>query len=97
MQDLFTLQPIGTWALAYSMVALSALSVQEIVYRNHPLTHFSLTLVGGILCAVVLTLQGWVYPLLHAGSPAGQSALHGGPRAARARGAATDARRLRLP
>jgi rod shape-determining protein MreD len=65
MQDLFTLQPLGTWALCYSLVALSVLSVQEIVYQTHPLTHFSLALVGGILCAVVLTFQGWIYPLLH--------------------------------
>jgi rod shape-determining protein MreD len=71
MQDLFTLQPLGTWALCYSLVALSVLSVQEIVYREHPLTHFSLVLVGGISCAVVLTLQAWLYPMLHGGAAAG--------------------------
>lgn len=75
MQDLFTLQPLGTWALCYSLVALSVLSVQEIVYPDHPLTHFSLALVGGILCAVVLTFQGWIYPLLHGGAGRGAGVL----------------------
>jgi cell shape-determining protein MreD len=75
MQDLFTLQPLGTWALCYSLVALSVLSVQEIVYRDHPLTHFTLALVGGILCAVVLTAQGWIYPLLHGGAHRGLGVL----------------------
>ena len=75
MQDLFTLQPLGTWALCYSLVALSVLSVQEIVYRDHPLTHFTLALTGGILCAVVLTTQSWIYPLLHGGAHRGLGVL----------------------
>src|SRR4051812_9292576 len=39
MQDLLTLQPLGTWAVCYSLVAMFVLSTQEIVYREHPLTH----------------------------------------------------------
>jgi rod shape-determining protein MreD len=65
MQDLFTQQPLGTWAIAYSLVAASAWSTQEIVYPKHPLTHFSLTLLGGILAGVVLTIHGVIYPLIH--------------------------------
>jgi rod shape-determining protein MreD len=65
MQDLLTLHPLGTWAVTYSLVAMFVLSTQEIVYREHPLTHFSLALSGGILCAIVLTLHGWIYPLFH--------------------------------
>jgi rod shape-determining protein MreD len=65
MQDLFTQQPLGTWAVAYSLVGASVWSTQEIVYPKHPLTHFSLTLLGGILAGVVLTAHGWLYPLLH--------------------------------
>src|SRR5215212_5135764 len=72
MQDLLTLQPMGTWAFSYGLVAMSVFSTQEIVYPEHPLTHFSLALSGGILCGVVLTLQHWVYPTLHGGvRPAG--------------------------
>jgi len=73
MQDLFTLHPLGTWAVTYTLVAMFVLSTQEIVYREHPLTHFSLALTGGILCGVVLTIHGWIYPLLH-----GPSTGHGG-------------------
>jgi rod shape-determining protein MreD len=65
MQDLLTLHPLGTWAVTYTLVAMFVLSTQEIVYREHPLTHFSLALTGGILCGVVLTIHGWIYPLLH--------------------------------
>jgi rod shape-determining protein MreD len=65
MQDLFTQQPMGTWAIAYSLVGASVYSTQEIVYPKHPLTHFCLTLLGGILAGVVLTIHGWIYPLIH--------------------------------
>jgi hypothetical protein len=44
---------------------MAVLSTQEIVYPDHPLTHFSLTLLGGILAGVVLTAHGMIYPLLH--------------------------------
>jgi rod shape-determining protein MreD len=70
MQDLLTLQPLGTWAFSYGLVAMSVLSTQEIVYRDHPMTHFFLALSGGILCGVVLTVHGWLYPFLHGGAPA---------------------------
>jgi rod shape-determining protein MreD len=73
MQDLLTLHPLGTWAVTYTLVAMFVLSTQEIVYREHPLTHFSLALTGGILCGVVLTIHGWIYPLLH-----GPGTGHGG-------------------
>lgn len=73
MQDLLTLYPLGTWAVTYTLVAMFVLSTQEIVYREHPLTHFSLALTGGILCGVVLTIHGWIYPLLH-----GANTAHGG-------------------
>jgi rod shape-determining protein MreD len=71
MQDMLTLHPIGTWAVAYGLVAMFVVSMQEVVYRDHPLTHFSLALLGGILCGVVLTFHEWVYPMLH-GKGAGQ-------------------------
>jgi rod shape-determining protein MreD len=73
LQDLLTLHPMGTWAVAYALVAVFVVSMQEVVYREHPLTHFSLALLGGIMCGVVLTFHGWIYPILH-----GQAAAHGG-------------------
>lgn len=65
MQDLLTLYPLGTWAVTYGVVAMFVLSTQEVVYREHPLTHFSLGLSGGIICAVMLALHGWLYPRMH--------------------------------
>jgi rod shape-determining protein MreD len=72
MQDLLTLHPVGTWAVAYGLVAYFVLSTQEVVYPEHPLTHFSMTLAGGILCAVVLSLHAWLYAWFH-GKNNGQS------------------------
>ena len=65
MQDMLTLHPIGTWAVAYGLVALFVVSTQEVVYKEHPLTHFSLALMGGILCGVIMSIHEWVYPMLH--------------------------------
>ena len=64
MQDLLTIQPMGVWAVCYGLVAMFVISTHEVVYREHPLTHFSLALMGGILCAVVLVVHGWIYPLI---------------------------------
>jgi len=68
---MLTLHPIGTWAVAYGLVGMFVASTQEVVYRGHPLTHFSLALLGGILCGVVLTFHEWVYPMIH-GKGSGQ-------------------------
>src|SRR3569623_505338 len=73
MQDLLTLYPLGTWATTYGLVAMFVISTQEFVYREHPLTHFSLALTGGLICGTLLTIHDWVYPKLHGGS-----ALDGG-------------------
>src|SRR3954470_6905019 len=62
MQDMTTLSPLGLYALAYALVAMFVVSTQELVYREHPLTHFSLALVGGFLTAAVVLLQGWIHP-----------------------------------
>jgi len=59
-QDLVTLSPLGVYALAYSLVGMFTVSTQELVYRAHPLTHFSLGLVGGLLSAAVIVIHGWI-------------------------------------
>jgi rod shape-determining protein MreD len=64
MQDLLTLQPMGVWAVSYGLVAMFVISTHEIVYREHPLTHFSLALTGGILCTVLVVIHGWIYPMI---------------------------------
>ena len=63
MQDMTTLHPLGLYALAYSVVAMFVVSTQELVYREHPLTHFSLALVSGLLTAAVVLIHGWIRPI----------------------------------
>ena len=60
VQDLVSLSPLGVYALSYSLVAMFTVSTQELVYRAHPLTHFSLALVGGLLSATVIAIHGWI-------------------------------------
>jgi rod shape-determining protein MreD len=60
LQDLTTQQPLGVFALSYGLVAMFTISTQQIVYRGHPLTHFSLALVGSFLTDAVILLHGWV-------------------------------------
>jgi len=60
LQDLTTQQPMGIFALSYGLVAMFTISTQQIVYRGHPLTHFSLALVGSFLTDVVILLHGLI-------------------------------------
>ena len=62
MQDLVTQQQPGLYALSYALVALFVVSTQQVVYREHPLTHFSLALAGGLITATVLVLHGYIHP-----------------------------------
>jgi hypothetical protein len=36
------------------------ISTQELVYKAHPVTHFTLAFVGGLLGASVFAIHGWV-------------------------------------
>jgi rod shape-determining protein MreD len=60
IQDLVGLHPLGLYALAYALVAMFVVSTQELVYRAHPITHFTLAFVGGILVAAVVCIHGWL-------------------------------------
>ncbi len=62
MQDFLTQSPLGTYALGYGLVGMFVVSTQAVVYREHPLTHFSLVLAGGCICGMVLFAQGWLHP-----------------------------------
>lgn len=65
LQDLFTEQPMGLHALAYGLAGLYILANQRFVYREHFLTHFVMTLVGGAQVAAVSLAHAWVYARLH--------------------------------
>ena len=62
MQDLLGLGPPGLYAVAYGLVALVVLRTQHSVYRDHPLTQFTVALVAGLIVALVVTTHGWVRP-----------------------------------
>ena len=60
VQDLTGVGPIGTFALAYSVVALLIAGTDRALSAEHPLTHFLVTLFMGLTTAVVLWLHGRV-------------------------------------
>jgi rod shape-determining protein MreD len=62
MHDLLTQQTPGLFAFSYGLVGLMVAGTQQVVYREHPLTHFSMALAGGILVAVVLLVHNWIHP-----------------------------------
>ena len=62
MQDLASQGAIGLYAFSYGLAALLIVSIQQAVYRRHPLTQFSMVLLGGIVTAIVLSLHGWLHP-----------------------------------
>ena len=62
MQDLATQQAPGLFALSYGIVGLLVTAVQQVVYRNHPLTHALLTLTGGFVTAMVVYAHGRLVP-----------------------------------
>jgi len=65
LQDLFTQHPLGLYAFAYGMVGLFVVGTQPAVYRDHPLTHFFVTLLASVLTALVVLFNNWAYPILH--------------------------------
>ena len=62
LQDLLTQQPPGLFALSYGLTAMVAVSVHQVIYREHPLTHFSVALFGGLLTMTVLLVHGLIHP-----------------------------------
>jgi len=61
MQDLLTQSPLGLYALSYGIVGMFVVSTQQVVYRAHPLTHFTLAFIGGLLTSAVIFVQGLVH------------------------------------
>src|SRR4051812_11799899 len=62
MHDLLTHQTPGLFAFGYGVVALVVVGSSQVVYREPPLTHFSMALVGGIVVAAIVLLHGWIHP-----------------------------------
>jgi rod shape-determining protein MreD len=62
MQDLVTQQPPGLFAFSYGLVALFVVATQQVVYKGHPLTHFSLAMVGELITVCVLLIHSLARP-----------------------------------
>jgi rod shape-determining protein MreD len=62
MQDLTSQGTLGLWAFSYGCVAIFVLSARSAVYRRHPLSSFLLTLMAGLMTAIILSLHDWLHP-----------------------------------
>jgi len=62
MQDMLSQQPLGLFAFSYGLVGMFVVSTQELVYREHPLTHFSMALTGGFITSIVTIVHDWIRP-----------------------------------
>jgi rod shape-determining protein MreD len=62
LQDLTSQGTIGLYCFSYGLVGMFIVAVHQAVYREHPLTHVVLALIGGLITAVVLALHGWIHP-----------------------------------
>jgi rod shape-determining protein MreD len=76
-QDLLTLQPPGLFALSYGLAGLLVMNSRQAAYGDHPLTHFMLTLGGGLITAAVLYLHAKIRPGSGAPIPDGSVAVAG--------------------
>jgi rod shape-determining protein MreD len=65
MQDLFSQRPLGIYAFSYALAALFVVGTQPAVYRDHPLTHFFVTLGAAALAGALVWFNDWAYPILH--------------------------------
>jgi rod shape-determining protein MreD len=61
-QDLVTQQQPGLFAFSYGLVALLVVGTQQVVYKDHPLTHFSLAMAAGFMTAVIIILHDRIRP-----------------------------------
>src|SRR4051794_14666690 len=60
MQDLLTQQTLGVYAFSYGIVAMFVISTQQLVYREHPLTHLSIAFSASVICSFIIVLHGLV-------------------------------------
>src|SRR5262245_8520490 len=60
MQDLLTQQPMGIYAFSYGLVAMLVVPSQSMIYREHPVTHVMMALVGSVICSMVILIHGWI-------------------------------------
>jgi len=64
LHDLTGLGTLGLLAFSYGIAAVFIVSIQQAVNRQHPLAHFVLTGIAGMIVAVIVSLHGWIRPPL---------------------------------
>jgi rod shape-determining protein MreD len=64
MVDLVGLGPLGLYAFAYGIVAMFVVSMQEVVYREHPMAHLFIALIASLLVSTIGLVHGWLHPPL---------------------------------
>jgi rod shape-determining protein MreD len=62
-QDCLSQHPAGLYALCYGLTALLIRGTHQVIFGQHPLAHVALTLMGGVITAVVLGLHSLVHPM----------------------------------
>ncbi len=62
MQDLLAQHPLGLYAFGYGLVAMVVSAAQGFAYREHPLTHFVMTLLGSLVLGSLVLLHGLMHP-----------------------------------
>src|SRR4051794_26128646 len=66
-QDLLTPSPLGLYALEYALLGMFVVATQDLLYREHFLTHMTLGFVGALLTGLITLIHGWIYPIFHSG------------------------------
>jgi rod shape-determining protein MreD len=61
-QDCLSQHPAGLFALSYGLTALVIRGSHQVIYGHHPVAHAALTLIGGIITAVVLGAHSLIHP-----------------------------------
>lgn len=62
LQDMLTAHTLGLYALSYGIVGMLITSSQHVMFRQHPLAHAMLGLVGAGITSIVLLIHGWLHP-----------------------------------
>jgi rod shape-determining protein MreD len=67
MHDVISAHGIGTYALAYSLLAALAFQLRGIMYADHVATHFTITILLGLLLIAYLIFRHWMRGFFFAG------------------------------
>lgn len=67
MHDVISAHGIGTYALAYSLISGIAFQLRGVMYADHVATHFTITILLGVLLIFYLMFRHWVRSFVFSG------------------------------